>query len=536
MTLRQRGLGLLGVSLLIILLGLWFRPLDLAYDPPSDAGTLHAQTGVAAGPRIEPRRNQQTRSEPDSDQQAPAEETWEVIHIGGQRFGYSHGVVRRFRRDGRTLVRTNRDTELTIKRFGQELKMQTLLATEETEDGRLLSYEMEIKNPPAGSTKTVGRVEADGLHVKTTVAGNTTERTIRIDDDVKSPAWQDRVTRHPVMKRGETRSFPVYLPELNQVKQVKLMAEEYDFVKLLEGRPQKLLRVRITQPGLPAIRAFLNEQGEPLKTETGLLGQTMETYIVSKEEALKAIAGTELDIAVNTLIRVSRIRNAHHTKQAVYRITTQGEDPAEFLLAGPTQHIKRISPDTVELTVTAVEVPKSGRRTEIDSKYLESTRFLQCDDDRVQQHARRAAAGATDPAQIAVQMERYVHEKLTKKNFSTALASAAEVAKSLEGDCTEHAVLLAAMLRADHIPSRIAVGLVYVESRSSFGGHMWTEAYLNGRWVPLDATLGQGGIGAAHIKLGESSFSDNGPAPITSFLPLLKVLGNMQIRVMDYDH
>ncbi|HUG93880.1 MAG TPA: transglutaminase-like domain-containing protein, partial [Planctomycetaceae bacterium] len=93
--------------------------------------------------------------------------------------------------------------------------------------------------------------------------------------------------------------------------------------------------------------------------------------------------------------------------------------------------------------------------------------------------------------------------------------------------------LLAAMLRAQKIPSRIAVGLVYVDGLSSFGGHMWTEALLGETWVPLDATLGRGGIGVGHIKLAESSFSDEGPAPITSFLPLLKILGRMRIEVVE---
>ncbi|MCA9109995.1 MAG: transglutaminase domain-containing protein, partial [Planctomycetaceae bacterium] len=98
--------------------------------------------------------------------------------------------------------------------------------------------------------------------------------------------------------------------------------------------------------------------------------------------------------------------------------------------------------------------------------------------------------------------------------------------------CTEHAVLLAGMLRAKGIPSRVAVGLVYVARLSAFGGHMWTEAYLDGRWVPLDSTLGYGGIGAGHIKFADSSLSDDGPSPITAFVPLVSSLGKMKIEVV----
>src|SRR5262249_18456864 len=109
--------------------------------------------------------------------------------------------------------------------------------------------------------------------------------------------------------------------------------------------------------------------------------------------------------------------------------------------------------------------------------------------------------------------------------------------KDLQGDCTEHAVLLAAMARARQIPSRIAVGLVYVAGATSFGGHMWTEVYINGTWVPLDATLGQGGIGADHIKFADSSFADEGALPpLSTFLPLVSVLGKMQIEIREVRH
>ncbi len=150
-------------------------------------------------------------------------------------------------------------------------------------------------------------------------------------------------------------------------------------------------------------------------------------------------------------------------------------------------------------------------------------------------HVDRAARHLVEPSQVAVAMEKYVNREVAKKDFSTALASAAEVARTLQGDCTEHAVLLAAMLRARNIPCKIAVGLVYYEPLSSFSGHMWTEALLGDRWVPLDAVFsnGEAGIGATHIKLGESSFADKGPAPTTAFLPLIRVLGRIELTVVE---
>ena len=44
--------------------------------------------------------------------------------------------------------------------------------------------------------------------------------------------------------------------------------------------------------------------------------------------------------------------------------------------------------------------------------------------------------------------------------------------------------------------------------------------------------MGQGGIGAGHLKMADASFADDAAAPITAFVPLLQVLGNMQIDVV----
>ena len=135
----------------------------------------------------------------------------------------------------------------------------------------------------------------------------------------------------------------------------------------------------------------------------------------------------------------------------------------------------------------------------------------------------------TDTWKLALALERYVHDKIERKDFSRAFATAAEVAKTPRGDCTEHGVLLAALLRARKIPARIASGLVYVDSVQgpTMGYHMWTEAYIGNRWIPLDAVMGKGGIGPGHIKVMNTSLSDQNP--YVALLPVLQVLGDLKI-------
>src|SRR5713226_7633081 len=96
-------------------------------------------------------------------------------------------------------------------------------------------------------------------------------------------------------------------------------------------------------------------------------------------------------------------------------------------------------------------------------------------------------------------------------NFTEAMTTADHVAKTLEGDCSEFSMLAAAMCRAVKIPSRIAVGLVYVDDRNRgpvLAYHMWTEVWAKGQWLPLDATLGRGSVGAGHLKIADHSWQD----------------------------
>jgi hypothetical protein len=72
------------------------------------------------------------------------------------------------------------------------------------------------------------------------------------------------------------------------------------------------------------------------------------------------------------------------------------------------------------------------------------------------------------------------------------------------GDCTEAAVLLAALGRAVRIPTRVVSGLVY--SRDDYHGlgnvfvpHSWVLAYVDGEWRSFDAALDH--FDSTHIAL-----------------------------------
>ena len=82
--------------------------------------------------------------------------------------------------------------------------------------------------------------------------------------------------------------------------------------------------------------------------------------------------------------------------------------------------------------------------------------------------------------------------------------SALDTLERRRGDCTEAAVLLAALGRAAGIPTRVVSGVSY--SRQSYHGvsnafipHSWVVAYVDGRWRSFDLALRE--FDSAHIAL-----------------------------------
>jgi transglutaminase/protease-like cytokinesis protein 3 len=82
--------------------------------------------------------------------------------------------------------------------------------------------------------------------------------------------------------------------------------------------------------------------------------------------------------------------------------------------------------------------------------------------------------------------------------------SASSAWRRRAGDCTEDAVLLAALARAAGIPALVASGMVYTRERyhqasDAFIPHSWVVAYLDGEWRSVDMTLGA--FDSTHVAL-----------------------------------
>ncbi len=125
--------------------------------------------------------------------------------------------------------------------------------------------------------------------------------------------------------------------------------------------------------------------------------------------------------------------------------------------------------------------------------YRRCTFLIDCDDRsvlRVQSELVERYGAKPTPRQL----ETFVGEYIKKKSLAYGMTPASTPARTREGDCTEHAVLLAALARASGYAARFVSGLALVKGPAMHGqlaayGHAWTEIHDGQRFRRYDAAL-----------------------------------------------
>ncbi len=471
---------------------------------------------------------------PEAKPTAPVTEYWDAVYIQGGKVGYSRMQVTPIEEDGKQLLQHDATFKMTIKRLGQKLEMNMALQSVETPGGQVLRFRSEVE---LGPTPTVVTGKYDGGEMQMTIStlGKITRRAIPWSDEVRGFFFAEQSLERKPMKPGERRTFKALVPVFNQVATIDLVAEDYVETEMLDG-PQRLLKiVNDTKFGPISIKSFVwsDDKGQSVKSLEPTMNQV--SYRTTRDEALR---DSELvpELLVGSFVKVKgKLSDVGSAREVVYRVTLKDEDPAKVFPQSAGQSVKSIDMHTAEIVVRRTRTGETESKSPASEKPgkadREPSNWIQSDNPAVVKLAKQAAPDEKDLTKIAVALERHVNRLITEKNFSTGLASAAEVAASREGDCTEHGVLLAALARARGIPARVVVGLVYVEPLKGFGYHMWTEVWLNGAWTPLDATRPHAGTGCGHIKIAHTNLSSGEGA--TVFLPVVQVLGKLAIEVVE---
>lgn len=471
------------------------------------------------------------------------QDVWQSASIDGTRAGYFHFTVEEMQSPGGVkFLRASRTLSLALKRFGDTARIEAVIGNDETAEGKVLGVFMKQGLGKQFDLIVKGVVKNDHLLHVTADGKMKFDRDVPWDPTTVGAYGELRQVAVRQPQPGAEFSYVIFEPIINSLVKVKAKAEGYEDVTV-GGQKYRLLKLT-AQPEkvggiqLPSSTFWFDARYDLIRTETSMpgLGRLLMER-TSQADALRPCVGPDLGWKQSIALK-QRLAASHDGAAAVYRIKVKDDNPATVFAADERQTITPVGDGAIEVTVRAVRQPPDALpagAAQPGPEFLKANNFLNSDDELVKQHAAAAVGPETDPWKKALRIESWVHRSMKVMNFTEAMAPAAEVARTLEGDCTEFSMLAAAMCRAAGVPSRTALGLVYVDARDGrdpmLAMHMWTEVWVNGKWVGLDATLGRGSVGPGHIKVTDHSWHQ--VATMTPLMPLLRVMmGQPQVEIV----
>ena len=492
------------------------------------------------------------------------------LEMGGQPAGWL--VERTFERetkDGVLLV-TESQTRMELSRAGTAAAVEMFSRFEETVDHRPVSGLMRqtlgttplvtsfrfgdgevLVSEPGASDRT--REMGVKNWMTPVEASQHVARQVRRAYAVASASRASPTDEQPVRSVFEVRRLEL-LTGLDPITGRYVLQDADDPIEI-EGELRAAGRWAISESYAPLLTtiAWIDREGILLRTEASMMGTSMVVTIATDDPRAESVLrsarpSAELpEMLVQSFVRPDRaIESPRTTRRGVYRLRVAGLDGRQLLEIVPSAGTQTVQPDGDTLLVT-VDLDQPGEPQPItDPEALRRpSRYLDFDSEPVRELLaawrleKADAASAESDIRRAESLRRWVAAHLRDKNLGTILGSASETAANGSGDCTEHAVLLAALLRAEGIPSRVAVGLIYAErfagEHDIFAYHMWTQAWIDGdraRWFDLDATLPVGAsYDATHLLFSSSALDDEG-------IPLLgtgaeALFGRLSIEVVE---
>lgn len=464
-------------------------------------------------------------------------ERWHVVKLQGERAGWARTAERT---EG-ALITTEGEMEITMARGPARVTVRVSTEFVETADGQPISmfFEQALGGVPVTSRV---RFANDGTMTLVSSTGGVEGPEQVYDAPTEpwlTPAAAARALRDAIASGKEALSV-ITLEPTSGINPITIEYSGFEQTEVEAwGKTVPAYRVSVTHslvPGAPSVE-YLDAEGTVVRSKTTLGG--MEIEMLAAERALALADVDPPEIMKATFVRPDRdIDRPRTCAQGVYILHLPGAELTEPPSAG-AQRVERIDGSTVRVSVRAGRASPAGE-TEVTRALADST-MLDLDDERIAALVERArpAAGMGE-RERAEAMRRFVYQHISGKSLGVGFATASEVARTRVGDCTEHAVLLAAMLRRDGIPARVVNGLVYADSfvgsKDIFGYHMWTQAALPGarglEWVDLDATLSRAhAFDATHIGVLTSTLADG--EEINAMLALAPLLGALEISVID---
>ncbi len=482
---------------------------------------------------------------------AAQEQSWYLILLGGKRAGTQTQTIQR-QPDGTT--RTELRLRLAVSRFGRSFTIAEQQSWVEGAELQSVDSQIDLNGEV---TSLTARLQGGDLLLKEQRGSSSSERLLPQSGPLLGPRGAEERLRTAMAggpaggSSGEV-SFREFSPETATVQELRLrLLGQGELVDSLGGL-HRGQRVDLHSSAAPGVKteAVYDERGALVYSVTRV-GVAME---VVRGEAGPAAAtgstgdGSATDPGAREASELERFEVASLSIPVRWPAELRGPDgvprlgslravTVRFTGAALPELEQAVRAERAELgdpparseaqglvlELSAPSAPPAWPQAAIGGEFTGDGFYLDLGDPRLED-----LAAACAPPGFAC-LEGLVDRTIRTKSLQFGFAGVREVLDARAGDCTEHALLLAALLRKRGVPARIAYGFLLTET--GFIGHAWTEARTAAGWFALDPSFPGGRPYGFKLRLGLID-----PAqPVWSQLglSLLAVAGGVQAEVLE---
>ncbi|SEM91447.1 Transglutaminase-like superfamily protein [Luteibacter sp. UNCMF331Sha3.1] len=428
----------------------------------------------------------------------PTTRTWMSVTLDGRKVGSMR--VERGVADGNVV--TTQAIDLRIMRGKSPLAIGSTMTATETIDGDAVAFASR-NGSSTQDTEIDGSRRDDGQFQVTTRIGEQTS--------VGLLAWPDNARmsegqRLLIVREGfapghryRTRNFDATKQQVATLD-VEVVGDE--IVELPDGDEtlHHLRQSLADSPDGQRMDLWVDDAGTMRKGSSPAMGRRMEMLACS--EACAMAPGQDVDVLRTAMILAPRTMTPALRSFAVrYTMTVTGGVANPFATTDE-QQVKQVRDGVYDVTIGAAsEHAGEGGPTKED---LRSNPWVQSDAPDIVALATKAVGNADTDMRRMVRLRSFVTGYIEPTVLDVGYGSALETLRTRQGDCTEHAVLLAALGRSLGIPTRIVTGLVYTDRFANasrvYVPHTWVQSWVEGRWVSFDSANRR--FDTTHIALG----------------------------------
>jgi hypothetical protein len=465
---------------------------------------------------------------------------YETVLFEGKRIGVH--TLSATREPGGKFTRITSAMDLTLSRFGTIVKLRREEGARLTAEGKIFGTFLTQTQDGSKGMSLTGTVIDETLLVR--ILPLDAERRVPWDASALDPWVALHQFAGKKLETGDKVNFTRWEPLYNRVITVRgtVRGQERTTVLVKGGdKMRDLRRIDFVPDALevgktrvvPARQTWwLDDEGIPQRRQTTLDGLGQLTLLRSdRTSATAAITNVVPDVGKASFAPLNKmLRLPYQSTKLRYRISVRDEIDLKDLFISDDHQTARVVEGKIELTVAPPRSGSEAGKNKAKPEELAPSFYLDHDDDRVKQVAKRAAGDETDSWKKAQKIERFVRTFLRNDN-TAELVPVSKIVRDARGDCRHHAFLTTALLRANGLPARTAIGLLYVHRGTPvFGFHMWSEVLIDGRWRGLDSTLGNGGVSAAHVKVTDHHWFN--VVSMEPLLPAQKVVGKVRFELL----